>query len=252
MSRLFVLAVNAWQENLRGRFFLLSFFFGLILLYVSLLLGILAADQELRVLVDFGLALIEIIGLAGALFGACTALLREIENKTIYLVLSRPVRRWELLVGRFLGLMLSAWAAMAVMGLFHLALLFLKGWSWENAYLWAWLGSCAKVWVTASLGLFLSLFSSSVMTAGAIAAILWTLGHFLPEMRALIARSPDQAAALPMQLLSLVIPDLQCLNLRDKIAASSFDQAWLGLGYAALYSLVWTGLSVWLLKRKEF
>src|SRR5262245_11815625 len=121
-GRAMILALNSLQENLHGRFFLLTAVFGLTTLYLSLLLGLLAADQEVRLILDFGLALIELLGLAGAVYAACTVILREMETKTIYLILTRPVARGEYLLGRFLGIVLSAAASMSLMAVVHLAI----------------------------------------------------------------------------------------------------------------------------------
>lgn len=251
MRNALLLAANSWRESLRTRFFMISAVFSGVLLYVSLLFGLLAVDQELRVLLDFGLAFIELVGLAGALYGATTMVLRELETKTIYLVLTRPVSRGEYLAGRFAGLMLSTAVSLSLMCAFHLAILFWKGWHWQAAYALAVLGVYLKILITASLAFFLALFSSSVLTAGVFSAILWTLGHFLPEIRHLIQEGAPPAAMLPLTLLSKVVPDLQFFNLRDRLGAAAAPLAgW--LGYAAAYSLVWLGLSGVLMRRKEF
>ena len=255
MRKVALLALNSWQENLRNRFYMLALVFCLVLLYVSLIFGLLAVDQELRVLQDFGLALTELMGLAGALYGATTAILREMETKTIYLILTRPVRRGEYLLGRFAGLMLSVLASMSLMAFFHLVLLFYKGWHWEAYYLWAFLGAFLKVLITASLALFLALASSSVLTAGSLAAILWTLGHFLPEIRRLISEGAPAVAILPLTVAAYVLPDLQLFNVRDRIPTGTLQWAeaplYVWFGYAALYSAVWLVLSRHWLRKKE-
>lgn len=256
MKMILILALNSWQENLKSRFYLLSVAFGVVFLYISLLLGLLAVDQELRVLLDFGLGFIELLGLAGALYGATTVILREMETKTIYLILTRPVGRGQYLLGRFAGLMISVLVSMFLMSCVHLSILFWKGWAWSPAYLAAFLGAYLKVLVTAALATFLALFSSSVLTALGLAAILWTLGHFLPEIRYMIAWGPPRPAILPLTALSYVLPDLQLYNYRDRLAATSIAPkefplvAW--LVYAAAYTAVWLALSRLLLRKKEF
>lgn len=254
MRNVWILARHSWQENVRGKFFSLSLVFAAVVLYISVLLGALAVDQEARVLCDFGLGFIELMGLAGALYGATTVVMRELETKTIYLILTRPVKRGEFLLGRFAGLALSAAAAMAAMAIFHLTLLFFKGWRWEWAYLAGLGGAYLKVLVTAALAVALTLFSTSVLTALSITLILWTLGHFLPELRYLMAWGPKQWAIVPLRALSLVIPDLQLLNFRDQLGAlpSRRPPWWLALGYAPVYAAVWLSAARALLKRKEF
>jgi ABC-type transport system involved in multi-copper enzyme maturation permease subunit len=253
---IWMLALNSWQENLRSRFQFLSIIFAVVLMSISLLFGLLAVDQELRVLLDFGLGLIELIGLAGAVYAAATSVLREIETKTIYLILTRPVSRTQYLLGRFAGLMLSVLAAVLLMAACHLLMLFAKGWHWEPFYLKALGGIYLKVLVTAALALFLALSSSSVLTALVIAAILWTLGHFLPEIRHLIKEGAPAPAILPLTFLSYVLPDLQLFNLRDRLTMTSLAgpeaPLWAWALYAAVYASAWLGLSRLLLRRKEF
>lgn len=254
MRAALILAANAWRENLRSRFFQLTAVFGAVVLYVSLLLGLLAADQELRVLLDFGLSFIELLGLAGAVYGAATTILREIETKTIYLILTRPVARGQYLAGRFAGLMLSVLASMALMALVHLTILFAKGWSWEWSYLAALAGAYLKVLITAALATFLALFSSSALTALSITAILWTLGHFLPEIRFMIRWGSASPSMAPLQALSYIVPDLQLFNLRDSTTPGGPGPVpWLAwLGYSAAYAGVWLALARRLLAKKEF
>lgn len=243
-------AANTVHESARSRFFALCLVFGGVVLYASLILGLLAADQETRVLLDFGLSLIELLGLAAAVYGSATIVLREMETKTIYLILTRPVSRAAYLLGRFAGLMAATGLAMLVMAALHLALLFAKGWAWTPVYAAALAGSFLKVLVVAALTLFLALFSSSILTALVIALILWTLGHFLAEIRFMIHWGADVRLLMPLQGLSYIVPDLQLLNLRDRLAhAGSLLPP---LGYAVAYAAVWLGLAVARFSRKEF
>lgn len=257
MRTIGILAWNSWQENLRNKFFLLALVFAGIILYLSLLLGLLASDQEVRVLLDFGLSFIELMGLAGAVYGAATTILREMETKTVYLVLTRPVSRWEYLLGRFAGLMLSVLAAMALMALVHLAILFYKGWSWTPSYAAAFLGAYLKVLVTASLAEFLALFSTSVLSGLTMTLILWSLGHFVGEIRFLIAHQARHSALImPLNLLSYVMPNLSLFNLRDRLDVTSLSavETPLGVwfGYAFVYCGAWLSAAFLRLRRREF
>lgn len=251
-----MIALNSWQENLRGRFHILSLVFAVVLMLLSLLFGMLAVDQELRVLLDFGLGFIELIGLTGGVYSAATSLLREIETKTIYLILTRPVSRTQYLMGRFAGIMLSVLAAVLLMAAFHLIILFAKGWHWQAFYAKALLGIYLKILLTSALALFLALFSSSVLTAMVITAVLWILGHFLPEIRHLVKQSVPPAAASFAALLTCLPPDLQFFNLKDRLTTTSLAgpeaPLWAWGFYAVAYTCAWLGLSRLLLRRKEF
>ena len=242
-----ILAWNTIQESFRGRFLFLALAFGAVTLYAGMILGLLAADQEARVLLDFGLALIELLALASAVYGAATIVLREMETKTIYLVLTRPVGRASYVAGRFGGILASTAAAMALMAALHVPMLLWKGWTPSASYAAALAGSFLKVAVTAALTLFLALASSSVLTALVIAMTLWALGHFLPEIRFMIRWTSQGPVVVPLTALSYVIPDLQLLNLRER--AEPLLKA---LAYALVYAGTWTTLAALKLRRKEF
>lgn len=256
MITVWLLAANSWKETVRSRFHVISIVFSVVLIMLSLVLGVLAVDQEQRVILDFGLSVIELLALAGAVYGAATTILREMETKTIYLVLTRPVTRTQYLLGRYLGLMLSAVAAVALMSAVHLAVLFLKGWTWQWLYLRSLLGIVLKLGVTASLALAVALFSSSALTALVITGILWSLGHFLPEIRYLIEHGAPRWAIPMLKALACVPPDLQLFNLRDRLTVTSLAPGeaplWSWLAYASIYAAAWLAAARELMRRKEF
>ena len=254
MERIAILAVSGLRVQWRNRAWQVAMLFAGVMLYFSVLLGILAADQELRALMDFGLSFIELMALAAAIFGAATGFLREMETKSIYLILSRPVSRLEYLVGRYLGLVLSMLAAVAMMAAAHLLLLGLRGWAFRAEYLLALYGIALKVAVAAALATFFALFSTSALSALVITGILWTLGHFTAEMSFLAARGGF--SAVPLAAMIQVVPHLQLFNFRDRLDLPATAAAVAPMGFATAYAAVYCAcclaLSYALIRRKDF
>lgn len=251
MSDLLILSKHAFREQLRSRFFGVSLVFGGLLIYLSVLLGALAADQELRVLLDFGFSAVELLATAATAYAAASGLIQEMETKTIYLVLSRPVSRPAYLLGRSLGLLASAVCAVALMSAMHLALLFAKGWRWENAYALALLGIGLKIVVTGALATLLALVSTSVLSGLLMTGVIWTLGHFAGEMRFLLAR--EALSAKVFSLIVYLVPNLQLFNFRDRLGHPGASEAvLLALGYAPLYAAACLALTMALFRRREF
>ena len=243
-------AANSFMENVRNRFFTLFAVFAFAAIYASVLAGVMAVDQEARVLSDFGLALMELTALAYALFNASSVLLREAETKTIYLVFSRPVPRWAYLAGKLAGSLLTSALMLAVMGLMHLLLLKLRGFGVPPAYAWAVGGSLLKLAVITSFAYFVSLFSTSAVSTLVISGIFWTAGHFAAETRFLAEQSAG-AKSLALKAAIWLIPNLQLFNARDAAGAAA------ALAPAAFLSAAaWTAGSylgaLWLISRKEF
>ncbi|MCM2267512.1 MAG: hypothetical protein NDI60_07010 [Elusimicrobiales bacterium] len=246
----FAVAANSFYESVRQRFFLLFAVFAFTAIYASVLAGVMAVDQEARVLADFGLALMELTALAYALFTASSVLLREAETKTIYLVFSRPVPRWAYLGGKLCGALLTAALMLAVMGAMHLTLLALRGFGLPPCYAWAVLGSFLKLAVITSSAFFISLFSTSAVSTMVISGILWTAGHFVSEAGFLAERAQG-AAALALKAVLWLIPNLQLFNARDAAGAACALPP-LAFAAAAAWTLGACLSALWLLSRKEF
>ena len=219
------IAVHTVRENYRNRFFAIFVIFSAVLIYASLLLGVMAQDEEARVLADSGLALMELIALAYALMSAAGAITREIETKTIYLVFSRPVAKPAYLLGK-----------LALPDFYAAAVLFI------------WL----KLVMITSVAVFISLFATSVVSTVTISAILWTLGHFTQEAKFLIERSSG-AAAVALKATAYFIPNFGLFNARD---LGGHTAAGPGPVFLAAYVLLWLAVpylfSALLFRKKEF
>ena len=123
MSRIWAIVLNTFREAVRDR--ILHGVLGLAcgVLFFNLALGELALDQQLRVVEDIGLAAISFFSVVVAIFLGSSLLYKEIERKTLYVILPKPIRRWEFLVGKFGGIVLTACVFVLLMGGILLAVL---------------------------------------------------------------------------------------------------------------------------------
>ena len=247
-----IIALETLREQWKNRYFQMLVIFGGVMLYAALLLGAMASEQERRVLLDFGQGLIELSGLATVMLGCAFAVLKDMETKTIYLILSRPVSRRAYLCGKYAGIIAGAACAMFCMALMHLALLALRGGGPGTGYAAIILASWLKASVAGALTLLVSLISTSALSALSMAGIFWTLGHFTGELRFITSRLGGMSSLLAKPLIWL-LPDMGLLNIRDAYAAGSPHAPWSGLlAYCAVYCAACLGLSAALFSRKEF
>lgn len=246
------IAVHTLRENYRHRFFVIFVIFAAVLIYASLLIGVMAVDEEARVLVDSGLALMELVALAYALMSAAAAITREIETKTIYLVFSRPVSKPAYLLGKIAGLCLSSALMLAVMSLIHLSLISFRGFPVPAFYWKAVPFIWFKLLMITSAAVFISLFATSVVSTVTITAILWTLGHFTRETGFLVERSSG-AASLALRAVACCIPNLGLFNARDLGGQAAAGP---GPAFMSAYVLLWLAVpylfSALLFRKKEF
>jgi len=205
------------KQHLRSRIYLVAFLFGVLLLMAGLVFSSLAVEQRQRVTVDFGFAAIEMLALLFVLFSSVNLILEEIETKTVALVLSHPIQRWEYIIGRFLGLTLSTAVIIAIMGIAHILLLSLVGVHWQNKYIVSLFFSFIKVLLAGGIGIFFSVFSSSGVVAFTFTVVFWIMGHFSSELRFLAYRTGNIALKHFSLLIYYILPKLDKFSYRDLI-----------------------------------
>ncbi len=125
-ARVFAIALNTYREAVRARILLGVFAVALATCAYSIIVASLSLHNEARVVADLGAASLSLYGVLVAIVMGSTSLHRELEYKTIFPILSRPMRRWEYLVGKYLGAMLTVLVFVAVDAAAVLALLALE------------------------------------------------------------------------------------------------------------------------------
>lgn len=243
-----------FKEQLRDKAWLSSALFGLILMAGGLVASALAQQERARMMLDLGLAAVEALALVAAVFLTVHLILREIESRAVFLILTHPVPRWRYLLGRWLGTMAAIALAMLVMGAAHWLAMTLFGGVPLGRYAAAWFCALGKTAVMSALALLLSLALTSEVAAMAFASFFWVLGHFSSEMRFLAERSGSVLAKSALMGASYAAPDFARLNYRDFWHSGAPEVSW--LLWAGLYVLAYCGaclaLSTQVFEQKEF
>lgn len=107
LTRIAAIALNTYREAVRARLLLGVLALGLAMCMYSVVAAAQSLHQELRVVADVGSAALSLCGVVAAIVLGSTSLYRELELKTIFPILSRPIRRWEYLLGKYFGTVLT-------------------------------------------------------------------------------------------------------------------------------------------------
>lgn len=116
MQRVLAVAINTFREAVRDRVLYGVVGMALGVLLFTLALAEVSLDQQRRVVMDVGLASISVFSVVVAVFLGSSLLYKEIERKTLYVILPKPIARWEFLLGKYLGIVLTAATFIAIMG----------------------------------------------------------------------------------------------------------------------------------------
>jgi Cu-processing system permease protein len=114
VARILVITLNTYREAVRARLLIGVFGLALATCFYSVVVGAFSLHNEVRVVADLGAASLSLYGVLIAVVLGSTSLYRELEHKTVFPILSRPIRRWEYLVGKYLGTMLTVTVFVAI------------------------------------------------------------------------------------------------------------------------------------------
>ncbi|MEW6556659.1 MAG: ABC transporter permease [Elusimicrobiota bacterium] len=239
------------KENIRHKIFYVLVLFAIAIIGADILFGVLAGDEQVRLLLDLGLGAIEIFGLLVAIFVAVSLVLEEIESKTIYLLLSRPLKKTDYIIGRYLGMILTVVLGLLIMVVIHLVFLVAIGWGMSISYFVAIFGIILKIILISTVALFFSLFSTSAVASIVFTIFFWILGHFSTELKFLSSKISNIFLKALAKLFFYIVPNFQYMNFRDYPDTSSLSLI-VPVGYTVVYSIVCIILCMILFTKKEF
>ncbi len=254
MSAFMAIALAGFNEARRNRVTLVvaAFAVGLILMTTVVLnLTIYTLD---RIVTDFGLGVMSLLLVALSVFLSAGMLSREIEKRTVFLVMSRPVSRELFAVARYAGMALTLTMLEAAMVLVYFIQLWVFDVPFNPAIGWALLGLWVEVLLLAAVGLFLSSFSGSLVAAGCTVGI-YLLGHWSPDLHLLSQRMMPG----PLKVLALTIyrvtPNLDQLDFKpeaSQVLSVAPSDGLLALGSGVLWLVVFVSATALVFRRRDF
>jgi ABC-type transport system involved in multi-copper enzyme maturation permease subunit len=253
MRKILGIARYTYIEIFRNKIWYVLVLFSIILIASTLLLGTLSVELRGRMITDLGLATIETIAFLSTVFAAVNLVLEEMESRTLYLILTRPVARAVFITGRFVGLIAIMTSAFLFMTAAHAGLLAAIHVPLDRHYALSLLFSWEKIVVITAVALVFSLFSTSTASAITFTFFFWIMGHFSTEILFLARKASQPAMIFSCKLFYYLIPNFQTMNIRD-MPPDLYNPGWLWAagGYGLTYTSVCLALTALLFRKKEF
>ena len=257
MKKIFAIGEYTVKENIRHKIFYTILLFALVIIVSSVLFSMLSGEEETRVILDVGLGAIEIFAFLSAIFAAVGLVLGEMENKSVSLILARPVRRFEYIWGRYVGILSISLFNILLMSSGLLILLFIKGWRFDFRFLLAITFIFLKVIIISALAILFSLVSTSAISSISFTFFLWVLGHVTEHLKYLNHVLLEEGVKITIFLKAIyyLLPNFQYLNVKDYIGYPGHlagTTIFWQVAYSLAYASVATWLSVLVFSRKEF
>ncbi len=240
MERLFAVAVNTFRETLRDKILYNLVLFAVLLIGSSVLLGTLTIGEQARIVNDLGLAAINVVAVIIAIFVGIGLVSKEIERRTIYTLLARPITRAQFVLGKYLGLALVILVNIGIMFAMFLATMILSGHPIHASLFQAVELMMVEALLVMAFALLFSTFTSSILSATLTLGI-YVIGHLTSDLKTIAEKSASGVIKSFITTLCYAFPNLEALNIKGQSAAGiSVD-----LGFqmiATIYGLLYTGL----------
>jgi ABC-type transport system involved in multi-copper enzyme maturation permease subunit len=217
---MFNIALNTFREIFRNKFFWLIAFLGIIFLLASFLLDTLAMGESRRVLFDFGLSFVEITWVAIILFVWGGMLAREIDGRTIYLMLSKPIHRSTIIFGKFFWFFAVLSVLFVLETVLLSGILLFKGFTLDGVFFLSIIGIFLKCISLLALILFFSTFTSPILSIFMTGAS-YIIGHSGYIMLEYGLQSGDVFLRTIARWILIFFPNLESLNLKNLVATTA-------------------------------
>lgn len=251
--RLGAIALHTFKEAVRDRILVMFLVFALLMMAFSTVLSWLTVGSELKIVTDLGLSALALFGTMMAVFIGIMLVHKEVEKRTIYAVLAKPVARWEFLVGKYLGLMLTLAIVNGLMAAFYLSLVWWKGGVLPVHLLPAILMTYLELSIVTAMAIAFSSFTTPILAA-VFTVALWVVGHLSWGFAGVLEYVPAPTARLLVQALYYGLPDLETFNVRNQVVyGKPLGVGYVvdAIGYAAAYTAGMLTLAVILFRRRD-
>lgn len=248
------IALNTFKEIIRNRYLYMIVFFWIIFIFFSLILEKLSIWETSKIILDFWLSMIEIFWLIWVLFIWSQLLFKEIEWKTIFLILSKPIKRSNFIIWKFFWFSIAIFLIVLIESLLFLTILFFKDIEISKMIIWSLINTFLKLEIILSLVFFFSSFMWSLMTIIA-SVLIYFLWHSFSIILDLAHKSESQIMIYSAKWLWILFPQFEVLNTKDYIwTFSNFSNSFFfwNLLIAVFYTTLLIIFTNLIFSKKEF
>ena len=255
MQTILAISQNVFRRALRSKIFTVLLVFAIGLIFLSRVFEFLTFTAEIKLIKDIGLASIAFFTALITIFLSGETITGEIEERTIYTVLSKPVSRQGLILGKFLGIVWAILATLTITGVAFFILLCLKQRTIPGMVFEALFFIFLEAAVISSIAIMFSSLSSSTTTSTVFTFFIYVLGHFNPQLRFLGEGTKEALAKWAIKIIVWILPNLEYFNVREKATQNiPIPPAFVGKAtlYALIYILAMLTIAYLFLRKREF
>ena len=253
IARVLTIAWNTGREAVRSKLLYTLLFFALLLICASLALAGISYVERERILQDISLASIRFFAIAISIFVGVGLIHKEVDRRTVYTILSKPLSRGEFLIGKYVGLVATLWLQAAIMVAAFAAVSLLRGAPLGAGHAAAFALLAVELAVVVAIATLFSAFTTPLL-ATLFAGGVWIAGNLTRNLRDLGADSELGLVRQATALLYGVLPDLSSFNLSIEAVHGlplTASDVWLPVAYGSAYVAIVLVCAVSIFERRD-
>ena len=217
---IWVIADNTFREAIRNKILYILLLVALAMITSSIVFSKMSLDQSVRVVIDFGMATISLFGVVIAIFIGVNLLYHELDRKTLYTVLVRPIARAQFVIGKYLGMLLTLTLMTVIMALVLLVLLLLNEGTPRVPLFQAIFLAFVELTVVVAVAVFFSAFSTPFLS-GAFTFGVFLVGRLKSTLIDLLPQLDLGVLSKLLKGVSYAAPNLYRFNVVDRVIYDS-------------------------------
>ena len=254
-NNIITIAHNTFRETMRDRILLAAVAVVLAIIGFSLFIGSISLEQNVRMIVDFGVTAIYLLQIFVAVFIGSMLMYKEIEQKTFFLIIPKPIYSYEIILGKCLGLTLTTVSVTLVSAIALFIILFFKdGASFFIPILVSIFLSTLESVILILLSILFSGFVSPIISA-IFTVVIYLVGHSGDSLRTLLALTANPVTDIAIKTIYYILPNLNKFNIRNDIIYNTginMQGVFIAVFYALLYGGLLFFIATFTFKKKEF
>ena len=253
LSRIYTIASNTVREAVRDKLMYAIFAVSVLMTFASVVISTLSYVEGTRIMQDLALTTMRLFCVATAILIGINLLHREVDRRTIYTILSKPISRSEFLLGKYAGLVVTTWLMLVCMGGVFGLVSFAAGAPIHGGHLAATAMLGVEMVVVVGVAILFSSFTTP-MLAALFTSGIYVVGHLTQNLYHLSLASDDEGVRQMGIWLYKLLPDLELYNLSvEAVHGLPIPAAdiWLPVAYALGYAGVLLFGASWLFERRD-
>jgi ABC-type transport system involved in multi-copper enzyme maturation permease subunit len=261
--RILAIGHNTFRENIRDKILYNLILFALIMILSSIALGQLTLGLESKMIIDLGLTSVSVFGTLIAIFIGISLVYKEIEKRTVYALLAKPVHRWEFITGKYLGLLFTLLVNVVIMTVGIALTLLYQGGNEPGVFVRL-LPAAYLIYLslalTTALALVFSTFSTPALSA-LFTLFLWIIGHFNADLLQFATLTKSATVGKVAKVLYYALPNFSNFTTLDsrniiQSAAHSHPMDGIAILWVTVYALLYCGtlvaVAILIFSRRDF